>query len=167
VDANEHVVRLVDPRRLEVTAAVPVADAARIRVGRAAKVAVPSSGEEATLPARVAAGAAAVDTATGTATVRLALEGVLPVGTAVQVEIAAEERKDAVVVPATAVVRDQDKAAVYVVGPDKHAHRREITLGLISGDEVQVLSGVRAGETVVVKGHEELPDGALVTVEKE
>src|SRR6185503_13767209 len=38
IDANEHVLRVVDLRRLQVTAAVPVADALRVVVGHAARV---------------------------------------------------------------------------------------------------------------------------------
>ena len=77
----------------------------------------------------------------------------------------AEERSGAVIVPVAAVVKEEEKAFVYVVSPDNKAHRRAVVLGLVTPEEAQVVSGVKAGEKVVVKGQEELPDGALVTVE--
>ena len=80
VDANEHVLRLVDPRRLEVAAAVPAADAARIVVGRPARVSVAGSTAE-PVAARVVSRPALVDPATGTASVRLRLDGAPPAGT--------------------------------------------------------------------------------------
>jgi RND family efflux transporter MFP subunit len=166
VDVNEHVVRLVDPRRLQVTAAVPVGEATRIVVGHAARVTVPGGSADTEMPARVVGAPAAVDPVTGSAPVRLTLQGTLPVGTPVQVQIVAEERTSALIVPASAVVREEDKAAVFVVGPDSKAQRRAVTLGLESGDEVQVLSGLKEGERVVIKGQEELPDGATVTIDK-
>jgi membrane fusion protein (multidrug efflux system) len=166
VDANEHVVRLVDPSRLEVTAAVLVADASRIVVGRAARVSV-AGGTPEGLPAHVVGAPGAADPATGTALVRLELLTALPVGTPVQVEIEAETVSDAVVVPASALVRDQGKAAVFVVGAEAKAHRREVEIGLTVEDEIQIVSGLKAGEPVVVKGQENLPDGASVTIEKE
>jgi RND family efflux transporter MFP subunit len=167
VDANEHVVRLVDPHRLEVTVAVLVADAGRIVVGHDARVSVPGGPAEG-LPARVVGAPGAADPATGTVVVRLELSAALPVSTPVQVEIDAESVRDAVVVPASALAREEGKAAaVYVVGADGKAHRREVQAGLDVGDEVQIVSGLKSGESVVTKGHEGLPDGASVSVEKE
>lgn len=165
VDVNEHVLRLVDPSRLEITTAVLVADAGRIVLGRAAQVSVPGA-VQTSLPARVVGAPGAADPATGTAPVRLQLAGVLPVGTTVQADIEAETVNDALVIPAAAVVRDEGKAHVYVLGADGKAHRREVEIGLASTDEVQVLSGVEASEKVIVKGQSGLPDGAAVAVEK-
>jgi RND family efflux transporter MFP subunit len=164
IDASEHVLRLVDPTRLQVTAAVPVADVSRVVVGHAARVTVP--GAEATeISGKVVGAPAFVDTATGTASVRIALASALPVGTPVQVAIVAEERPSALIVPAAAVVRDEDETAVFVVGLDGKAHRRPVVAGLTSGDETQIVSGLREGEKVVIKGQDALPDGAAVTVE--
>jgi membrane fusion protein (multidrug efflux system) len=64
-----------------------------------------------------------------------------------------------------AVVKEEGKAHVYVVGADGKAHRRDVLLGLTTPTEAEVVRGVQAGEKVVVKGQEELPDGAQVTVE--
>jgi membrane fusion protein (multidrug efflux system) len=163
VEANEHVLRLVDPKRLEVEAAVPAGDAARIAIGRPARVGVAGSAAgSASASASVVSHPALVDPATGTAGVRLRLETALAVGTPVEVEIAAEEEHDALVVPASAVVTEGDLSAVFVVDAKKHAQRRTVTLGVRNAGEVQVRSGLKAGEVVVVKGAQELPDGALV-----
>ena len=164
IDANEHVLRIVDPAHLQVTAAVPVSEAPRVVVGHAARVTIPGS-EVAEIAGKVAGAPAAVDPATGAAAVRVALLGTLPVGTPVEVAIVAEERANALIVPAAAVVRDEDKTFAFVVGADSKAHRRTVVVGLTSGDEVQIVSGVREGEKVVVKGQDELPDGATVTIE--
>lgn len=166
VDVNEHVVRLVDPKRLEVTAAVLLADVGGIVVGHAARVTVPG-GEAAGLPAVVVGAPSAADPATGTAPARLRLSTFLPVGTPVQVEIDTESVADALVVPAPAVVRDADNTFVYVVGEDGKAHRHAVEVGLEAEDEVQILSGVQVGEKVIVTGQAELPDGAAVTVAQE
>jgi RND family efflux transporter MFP subunit len=165
VDVNEHVVRLVDPRRLEVTAAVPVGDAARVVAGRRAHVRVPSSAGDTTMEATVVSGAGAADPAAGTAAVRLRLGAPLPVGTPVQVEIEAEERSNVLVVAASALVKEEDAAYVFVVGADGKAHRRRVQPGLVTPEHAEIVSGLRAGEKVVVKGQDELPDGAQVTVE--
>jgi RND family efflux transporter MFP subunit len=164
IDANEHVLRIVDPVHLQVTAAVPVSEAPRVVVGHAARISIPGS-EVAEMAGKVVGAPAAVDPATGAAAVRVALTGTLPVGTPVEVAIVAEERANALILPAAAVVRDEDKTFAFVVGPDSKAHRRAIVVGITSGDEVQIVSGVREGERVVIKGQDELPDGATVTLE--
>jgi cobalt-zinc-cadmium efflux system membrane fusion protein len=165
IDASEHVLRLVDPRRLQVTAAVPVADAPRVVVGRAARVTVPGNATV-ELPGKVVGAPAFVDPTTGTAAVRIAVAGPLPVGTSVEVAIVADQRSNALIVPAAAIVREEDKTFVFVVDSDNKAHRRAVVAGLSSGEEAQIVSGVREGEKVVVKGYEELPDGAVVTIEE-
>jgi RND family efflux transporter MFP subunit len=165
IDANEHVLRVVDLRRLQVTAAVPVADAPRVVLGHAARVTVPG-GEGTEIAGKVVGAPATVDTATGTAPIRVSVSAALPVGTPVQLAIVAEQRAGALIVPAAAIVREENKTTVFVVGADNKAHRRAVVVGLVSDDEAQLVSGVRDGEKVVVKGQEELPDGATVTVEE-
>jgi RND family efflux transporter MFP subunit len=165
IDANEHVLRLVDPRRLQVTAAVPVADVQKVVLGHAARVKVPGS-DSAEITGKVTGAPAAVDPATGTAAVRVSVAGTLPVGTPVQVAIVADERTNVLLVPVPAIVRDEDKTAVFVVGTDAKAHRRAVVVGLVSDEDAQVVSGVREGEKVIVHGQDELPDGAAVTVEE-
>jgi RND family efflux transporter MFP subunit len=167
--ASDPVLRVVDPTRMEVTASVPVADLVRIQVGQRAKVLVPGASADSVEPARVVSRPAAVDVATGTAVVRLGLgPGTrLTAGTPVQVEIEAEEHKDVVIVPASAVVHEEGEAAVFVVGADQKAQRRKVVLGIVTTGEAEVRSGILVSERVVVKGQEELPDGAAVTVETE
>jgi membrane fusion protein, multidrug efflux system len=164
--ASDPVMRVVDPTRMQVTAAVPVANLPSISVGQPARVIVPGAEADTAEDARVLSRPAAVDVATGTAVVRLGLgRGTrLTAGTPVQVEIETEEHKDVVVVPASAIVREEDETSVFVVGTDQKAHKKKVVLGIVAGEDAEVRSGVAASEKVVVKGHEELPDGAAVTV---
>jgi RND family efflux transporter MFP subunit len=161
--AGDPVLRIIDPSRLQVSVSVPVADLMRIVVGHPARLVFP--GTTHSVDGQVLSLPAAVDTTTGTATVRVSAPPGLAAGTPVEVEIVAEEHASAVLVPAAAVVREDDKTAVFVVAADKKAHRRPVTVGIETEEDVEIESGVKAGETVVVKGHEELPDGATVAVE--
>jgi RND family efflux transporter MFP subunit len=164
--ASDPVMRVVDPTHMQVTASVPVAELTRISVGQPARVIVPGAEADTAETARVVSRPASVDVATGTAVVRLGLGSAtrLTAGTPVQVEIQTDEHKDVVVVPASAIVRDEDKVFVYVLGGDTKAHRKPVELGIVAGEDAEIRSGVAANDKVVVKGHEELPDGAAVTV---
>jgi RND family efflux transporter MFP subunit len=166
--ASDPVLRVVDPTRMQVAASVPVADLARIEMGQPARVMVPGAPPDTSEEARVVSRPAAVDTASGTAVVRLSLPAGtrLTAGTPVQVEIETEEHKDVVLVPAAAIAREEEETSVYVVGADAHAHKKKVVLGIVAGEDAEVRSGIAVSDKVVVKGREELPDGAAVTVQK-
>ncbi len=157
--SSDPVLRVVDPRRLEVVASVPVIDAAAIKPGASARI-VGAAG-----PAlRVAARPVAVQEGTVTVAIRLAFSGAAayPVGAPVEVEIDRETHKDAVLVPSSAVVREGNETAVFVAA-DKKASRRAVTLGLENSDKAEITSGVRAGEAVITTGQNGLPDGADIS----
>jgi RND family efflux transporter MFP subunit len=161
--AGDPVLRVVDPRRLEVTAAIPIPDVARIDIGASARLS--NSAGDADTALTVVSRPAAVQPNTATAPVRLRFTAptTIPVGSPVQVSIDAEEHRDVVLVPAGAVVHEGEETAVFVVGGDK-AVRRMVTLGIADETRAEIRSGVMAGETVIVSGQAGLPDGAQVTV---
>lgn len=162
--ASDPILRLIDPVHLQLVAAVPLADLARIARGHVARVFVTGSGE--TERAVVASLPAAVDAASATAEVRLtfAAPTQLTAGSPVQLEILAEERADVLSVPADALIRDGGTTKVVVVGADGKAHRRDIVPGLDGGGDVEVRSGLAVGDQIIIRGQEALPDGATVTV---
>jgi RND family efflux transporter MFP subunit len=162
--ASEPLLRLVDANRLEVQASIPVADVPRIEPGAPARASVSSGVPPERL--KVISRPAAVEPGTAAAPVRLAFltPTKLAVGTPVQVSIDAEAHPHVVLVPASAVVREGDDAAVFVVGSDNKAHRKAVTLGITNGEQAEVISGVKSGERVIVNGQNGLPDGAPVTV---
>ena len=57
-----------------------------------------------------------------------------------------------------------DRQFVYVVGADNKAERREVKIGARSPGRVEILSGLRRGERVVVDGTIRLHPGSLVKV---
>jgi multidrug efflux pump subunit AcrA (membrane-fusion protein) len=86
----------------------------------------------------------------------------MPVGTPVQIDISAEEHRDVVVVPVTAVVHEGDEIAVFVV-TERKAHRHPVQTGVADGAKVEITSGINAGDRVIVDGQSGLPDGAPIT----
>jgi len=55
-------------------------------------------------------------------------------------------------VPLSAVVRDGEKASVWVAQPERQFVQRDVKLGLEQNGYVQVLSGVQLGEQVAAEG---------------
>jgi RND family efflux transporter MFP subunit len=64
-------------------------------------------------------------------------------------------------VPKTAVRSDNGTSIVFVVR-DERVERRAVRVGAADGDRVEVISGINAGERVVVDGPPTLADGARV-----
>lgn len=52
-------------------------------------------------------------------------------------------------VPASAVVRRAEVTAVYVMGQDQRPQLRQLRLGPVQGDQVEVLAGLDAGESLI------------------
>lgn len=161
--ATDPVLRVVDPDHLEVVAAVPLSDASRVRLGAPGRIVNAPTGT-AEVDVSVKSRPTAVEPGTATVPVRLGFARpiAIPVGTPVQVDIAAEEHRDVVVVPAAAVVHEGPDAAVFVVSDGK-AHRHPVQTGLTDGANVEIVSGITAGDRVIVDGQTGLPDGAPVT----
>lgn len=68
------------------------------------------------------------------------------------VAVGAEETEPVLVVPRTAIVEIGGKPVVFVRQPDGDFERHEVLLGRSNLGKVQVLSGLRDGEQVVVDG---------------
>lgn len=161
--ASDPVLRVIDPRRLEVQASVPVADVPRLVVGASARIVGTPAGTP--VPLAVVSRPAAVEQGTASVPVRLGFASptTYPAGLPVQVEIDAEEHRNVVLVPAAAIVREGSETAVFVAAGGK-AQRRSVATGLSDDRRVEVLSGVKPGEQVITRGHAGLPDGAAVAV---
>jgi HlyD family secretion protein len=88
-------------------------------------------------------------------------------GTTAQVSITAETVHNALVIPAAALLNaKEDAAQVMVVDSQSQAQSRDVKIGIRSGDQVQVVSGLKPGEVIVTEGAYGLPDKTKVKVEK-
>jgi RND family efflux transporter MFP subunit len=77
--------------------------------------------------------------------------------------IVLEERPGALALPASAIVRDGTQTLCCAVRDGKIA-RLPLQLGIRAGDDVEVLSGLEASETVVLTRADALKDGQAVEV---
>ena len=55
---------------------------------------------------------------------------------------------DLLLVPRAAVVERSEMRAVYVVGPDGRVSLRQVRLGHVRGDQIEILAGLVAGDTI-------------------
>jgi multidrug efflux pump subunit AcrA (membrane-fusion protein) len=92
-------------------------------------------------------------------------DGKLRANGAAQVTVAANSKNDAIVVPASAVTLETSNAAegtVMIVDDQNVAHETKVTIGIRTPDKIEIVGGLKGGETVVVEGNYALSDGTKV-----
>src|SRR6185436_9546536 len=92
-------------------------------------------------------------------------DGKLRANGAAQVTVFANSKNDAIVVPAPAVTLETSNAnegTVMVVDAQNVAHETKVTIGIRTEDKIEIVEGLKGGETVVVEGNYALPDGTKV-----
>ena len=89
--------------------------------------------------------------------------GVFIPGMFVNVAFNGETRENTVLVPAEAILTDGNKKLVFVVENNK-TKRVEVTTGLSDGKTTELLSGLKGGETVIIKGQDYVDDGGDVKI---
>ena len=92
-------------------------------------------------------------------------EGKILPGMFVRVDLVKTVFRRALSVPLYAVITQADRSFVYVEEKGR-ARRRDVQLGILVGWEVQVASGLKQGERVIVVGHRFLDDDQPVNVIK-
>jgi HlyD family secretion protein len=86
-------------------------------------------------------------------------------GATVRVDIHAETIKNAIVIPAMALLPSAEGGVqVLVVGADSKAHEKKIEVGVREPDKVQIVKGLAVGEKVITVGGVGMEDGAKVTL---
>ncbi len=106
-----------------------------------------------------------VDPRTGTLALRATLPNparVLRPGQYMRLRVLLEERPDALLVPQAAVLESQGSTSVFVVGPDRTVQARTVRTGPRVGTEWVIEDGLKAGETVVIKGLQQVRPGVRV-----
>jgi RND family efflux transporter MFP subunit len=166
IPANtDPIIRVVDETQLQVLAPVPKTDLLRLKPGQPATVAAPGAPGE---PATIAQMPAVVEPDVRTADIRLSFAGptTLRREAIVDVEIVLEQRPDLLIIPRRALQREEDVTFVMVAGDDNLAHRKPVQVGFTTRDEIQIVSGLTAGERVITTGLDQISDGSAIVVSK-
>jgi multidrug efflux pump subunit AcrA (membrane-fusion protein) len=168
VAAGVPVFSLVDLNPVKVRVGVPEADIGKVHQGAAAEVSAPSL-DGRCFNGRVAIIGVAAEPASRTYTVKILVPNPGPVllaGMVAEAHISGPAKIRALTIPAEAVVPDPQGAPnVYVYSPErKRVYARRVEVGQPIGKEVEILSGLRGDEEIVVAGQQKLREGSLVEI---
>ncbi|HEY3426594.1 MAG TPA: efflux RND transporter periplasmic adaptor subunit [Negativicutes bacterium] len=90
-------------------------------------------------------------------------DGALKAGMFAKVQLATGDSVQVLTVPQAAVIQKQGMYYVFTLEADK-AVRHQIEIGDVSGDTIQIKSGLQPGEKVIVSSVNQLKDGDAVRV---
>jgi HlyD family secretion protein len=146
-----------------ITVGVPETDAPFVNSGDEARVRLQALDGK-TFSGKVTRTAWALDATTRTLRVEIDLpnpDEFLRPGLYAYATIIAEEHKEALTLPATALLKDGEKSYCVTVA-DGRARRREVTPGLVDGKRIEIVSGLDGGENVVEANAASLVEGQAI-----
>ena len=158
-------VTIVDMDMVKVTAEVPSKDIGGINLGQKAAI------KPDALPGEVFAGEVVnispiIDRASQKCDIEIEAQNPdykLKPGLFTSVELTVSERKGVTVIPSDVLLKEGEATFVYVVNDGKAA-KKEVITGISDGIKTEILSGLNAGEQLIVAGYRSLRDGMSVTL---
>ena len=124
-------------------------------------------GKTYTLPGKIVTIDRAVDPQTGTLKVRVQFpnpQRTLKAGMNTTLRVLNQDTGNQLVIPARAVTEQMGEFYVYVVGDSSKVSQRKVLTGTRLKDKIVVRQGVKAGETIVSDGLQNLREGAKIQV---
>ena len=164
--AAQPLFQVANVREVELFGNVPAPYLNKIRVGQTLRISTDAFSQK-EFPARVVAISPAVDPATNVGLVRIRIANeasLLRLGIFLSAVLPLETHVKALVVPPQAIYRDQNGVPrVYRVQGEK-AEAVPVKLGLETHDHVELLSGAKEGDSIILSGGFGLPEHAKVKV---
>jgi HlyD family secretion protein len=158
---------VMDTSSVIAKAHIPQKDALLLKVGDAAEMI--AAGSEEKIKARITMVSPATDLNSTTIEIWAQASNRgnhLHPGTTVRLSITAQRIENAILIPVSAVLKQPEGAGLAVmVVSDNRAHLHPVQVGIENNDQVQITSGLKADQQVIVNGAYGLPDNTQVKIE--
>ncbi len=167
VSTGYPIVVLADINKVKVNAYLPETQLQDVRIGQTATVSISALGETFTGKVKEIAGAA--EATTRAFTIRIEIDNPqlkIKPGMIADVQLSGQQKKSILQVPLSTIIRTTEgQTYVYTVDKEKgQAFQRNISIGAINGENVEVITGLAAGETIVSGGQQKLANGSFITI---
>lgn len=166
IDTGKPIADIVNIDRIKINVRVPELDIRFVRVGQKTPVRIDAFPER-EISGKVDFVAFKADPATKTFLVRTLIDNPLDdirPGMIGRVAFVRRVIADALVAPLFTLV-DKGGERLVFVEKDGLAQSRTVSIGVIEGDRVQITSGLKPGDHLIVKGQTEVEDGMKVSVQ--
>ncbi len=158
------VVEVAESDLLRLRMPVPESDVPYIQVGGDVQVKVNATGS--TFAGKIIRFSRALDTDTRTMLTEVDVPNhdlSLNPGMYAETTIQLQQKNDALILPAQAVVQNGDQSYVLVVDATNHVEKRTVTLGIQTSNRVEITSGLQAGDNVIAAGQTGYQPGEVVS----
>ncbi|MEL7417124.1 MAG: efflux RND transporter periplasmic adaptor subunit [Cyanobacteria bacterium J06555_3] len=165
VQPSMGIVKIGNYNRVRLQANVAQSDAVNIRPGATVVATVPGSNIP-PIKGKITSIFPQANSQTRTVTVEAVIDnpdGELLSGKFLEMKIITARKPNAITVPQAAVVEFQDQPSVWVVEGDT-VTAQPVTLGMSTGDRVEVIGGLESGQAVVTSGQNRLVENAPVAI---
>jgi RND family efflux transporter MFP subunit len=163
-EASTLLFRVAQTNRLRTYANVPQSESAGVHVGQVARLVVPDLGGRQFI-GTVTRTANALDPTTRTLLTEVQVanaDGALMPGMYTLVDMTTPRKNPPLLIPGDTLVVRGNGSQAAVVGADHTVHFQQLQLGRDFGDKIEVLSGLEAGQQVVVNPGDTVQEGAKV-----
>src|SRR5208282_3392811 len=158
------VVQVAESDLLRLRMPVPEGDVPYIQVGGDVRVTVSATGH--TFTGKIIRFSRALDTNTRTMLTEVDVPNLdlsLDPGMYAETTIQLQQKNDALILPAQAVVQSGDQSYVLVVDATNHVEKRNVTLGIQTSNRVEITSGLQTGDNVIASGQAGYQPGEVVS----
>jgi hypothetical protein len=166
VQQHTELVDIVDNSSVRAEFSVPVKHIGEIAVGQSVEIAVDAF-KDRVFPGSVDAIDAEVDTKNNSILVRAVIpngNGNLKHGMFASITLVTGEKTDVVLIDEDALDREGAIEFVWIVDEKGRAYRRRVLTGAKDASGVEILSGLKDGDVVVVSGQHKLTDGTKTKI---
>lgn len=166
ISPNTLIANMLELNPVKVEFSIPEKYAGQIKKGT--KITFSIAGSDRKYQGTVYAAATSIDLNTRTVTLRAVAPNPdlsLTPGAFVKVEYTMENIKDAILVPAEALVPELGRQIVYVAQNGK-ALKVPVETGIRTDNKIQITGGISPLDTVIVTGLLQIKDGSIVSVTK-
>jgi membrane fusion protein, multidrug efflux system len=158
-------IQIVNNSDLTAKVDIPENFANKVKVGAKVMVYVPSL--EKTFPSTIARMSQSINIGSRgfTAECHIPANSGLKPNMAATIRLLNHSNNKAIVIPVNIVQNDEKGKYVYVMSSASGknvAHKKTISIGELYGDEIEVLSGLGAGDKLITQGYQNLYEGQLV-----
>ncbi len=164
VPPGAHLARLIDDDPVKIAVNLPERFAGRIDTGSRLDISITAAPDQ-TWTGSVYFVSPEVDARTRTFLIKGTIpnpDGRLKPGMFADATVEMGVDRDALLVPESAIVQGVGQATLFAVSPEGKAQARSVVLGQRLPGQVQVLSGVAAGDVVITEGVQKVRDGVPV-----
>ncbi len=166
VDRGQVMIELVNIEKIKFQVQVPEMDVRFLNTGQPVRVMVDAH-DERIFPGMVDFISFKADQSTNTFRTQVIVDnpqGLIRPGMIARVAFERRTIPDAIAIPLSALIDRGGERLVYVE-EDGTARARQVSIGVIERDRVQIIQGLNPGDRLIIAGHREVEDGTLVLVQ--